>query len=65
MTQQPQLVWLQINNLKKTKIPKLNIARGYTCERPNMLEGEALEKIEAFRYLGTVDTQGGTISRLT
>ena len=32
-----------------------------TCERPIMLEGEGLEEVESFRYLGSiVDTRGGT-----
>ena len=31
------------------------------CEIPIMLEGEGLEEVESFRYLGSiVDTQGGT-----
>ena len=44
-------------NKKKTKILRLNT----TCERPIMLEGEGLEEVESFRYLGSiVDTRGGT-----
>ena len=32
-----------------------------TCENPMMLEGERLEEVESFRYLGSlVDTRGGT-----
>ena len=49
-------VGLKINK-KKTKILRLNT----TCERPIMLEGEGLEEVESFRYLGSiVDTRGGT-----
>ena len=49
-------VWLKTNK-KKTKILRLNT----TCERPIMLEGEGLEEVESFRYLGSiVDTRGGT-----
>ena len=49
-------VGLKINK-KKTKILILNT----TCERPIMLEGEGLEEVESFRYLGSiVDTRGGT-----
>ena len=40
-------VGLKINK-KKTKILRLNT----TCERPIMLEGEGLEEVESFRYLG-------------
>ena len=41
----------------KTKILRLNT----TCERPIMLEGEGLEEVESFRYIGSiVDTRGGT-----
>ena len=44
-------------NKKNTKILRLNT----TCERPIMLEGEGLEEVESFRYLGSiVDTRGGT-----
>ena len=44
-------------NKKKPKILRLNT----TCERPIMLEGEGLEEVESFRYLGSiVDTRGGT-----
>ena len=49
-------VGLKINK-NKTKILRLNT----TCERPIMLEGEGLEEVESFRYLGSiVDTRGGT-----
>ena len=49
-------VGLKINK-KKTKILRLNS----TCKRPIMLEGEGLEEVESFRYLGSiVDTRGGT-----
>ena len=49
-------VGLKINK-KKTKILRLNT----TCERPIVLEGEGLEEVESFRYLGSiVDTRGGT-----
>ena len=49
-------VGLKINK-KKTKILRLNT----TYEIPVMLEGEGLEEVESFRYLGnTVDTRGGT-----
>ena len=49
-------VGLQINK-KKTKMLRLNT----TCERPIMLEGEGLEEVESFIYLGSiVDTRGGT-----
>ena len=49
-------VGLKINK-KKTKILRLND----TCEIPIMLEGEGLEEVESFRYLGSiVDTRGGT-----
>ena len=49
-------VELKINK-KKTKILRLNT----TCEMPIMLEGEGLEEVESFRYLGSiVDTRGGT-----
>ena len=48
-------VGLKINK-KKTKILRTNT----TCERPIMLEGEGLEEVESFRYLGSiVDTRGG------
>ena len=42
-------VGLKINK-KKTKILRLNT----TCERPIMLEGEGLEEVESFRYLGSI-----------
>ena len=49
-------VGLKINK-KKTKI----LIRNTTCERPIILEGEGLEEVESFRYLGCiVDTRGGT-----
>ena len=49
-------VGLQINK-KKTNMLRLNT----TCERPIMLEGEGLEEVESFIYLGSiVDTRGGT-----
>ena len=35
---------------KKNKILRLNT----TCERPIMLEGEGLEEVESFRYLGSI-----------
>ena len=42
-------------NKKKSKILRLHS----TCERPIMLDGEALEDVESFRYLGSiVDTRG-------
>ena len=44
---------------KKTKI----LRRNTTCEIPIMLEGEGLEEVESFRYIGSiVDTRGGTES---
>ena len=49
-------VGLKINK-RKTKIPRTNA----TCETPIMLEGETLEEVKDFRYLGSiVDTHGGT-----
>ena len=46
-------VGLKINK-NKTKILRLNT----NCERPILLEGEGLEDVESFRYLGSiVDTQ--------
>ena len=49
-------VWQKIIK-KKTKI----LRRNTTCEIPIMLEGEGLEEVESFRYLGSiVDTRGGT-----
>ena len=48
-------VGLKINKKKKKKDPET------TCERPIMLEREALEEVESFRYLcNIVDTRGGT-----
>ena len=50
-------VGLKINK-KKTKILRLI---NTTYEIPVMLEGEGLEEVESFRYLGnTVDTRGWT-----
>ena len=44
-------------NKRKTKILRTNA----TCETPIMLEGETLEEVKDFRYLGSiVDTHGGT-----
>ncbi|KAI0235174.1 hypothetical protein LSAT2_014355 [Lamellibrachia satsuma] len=49
-------VGLKINK-RKTKILRTNT----TCETPIMLEGETLEEVKDFRYLGSiVDTLGGT-----
>ena len=49
-------VGLKINK-RKTKILRTNA----TCETPIMLEGETLEEVKDFRYLGSiVDTHGGT-----
>ena len=49
-------VGLKINK-RKTKILRTNT----TCEIPIMLEGETLEEVKDFRYLGSiVDTLGGT-----
>ena len=49
-------VGLKINK-RKTKILRTNT----TCETPIMLEGETLEEVKDFRYLGSiVDTHGGT-----
>ena len=49
-------VGLKINK-RKTKIMRTNA----TCETPIMLEGETLEEVKDFRYLGSiVDTHGGT-----
>ena len=49
-------VGLKINK-RKTKILRTNA----TCEIPIMLEGETLEEVKDFRYLGSiVDTHGGT-----
>ena len=49
-------VGLKINK-RKTKIQRTNA----TCETPIMLEGETLEEVKDFRYLGSiVDTHGGT-----
>ena len=49
-------VGLKINK-RKTKILKTNT----TCETPIMLEGETLEEVKDFRYLGSiVDMHGGT-----
>ena len=49
-------VGLKINK-RKTKILRTNA----TCETPIMLEGETLEEVKDFRYLGSiVDTYGGT-----
>ena len=42
-------VGLKTNN-KKTKILRLNT----TCERPIMLDGEGLEEVESFRYIGSI-----------
>ena len=49
-------VALKINK-RKTKILRTNA----TCETPIMLEGETLEEVKDFRYLGSlVDTHGET-----
>ncbi|KAI0219914.1 hypothetical protein LSAT2_028559 [Lamellibrachia satsuma] len=49
-------VGLKINK-RKTKILRTNT----TCETPIMLEGETLEEVKYFTYLGSiVDTLGGT-----
>ena len=49
-------VGLKINK-RKTKILRTNA----TCETPIMLEGETLEEVKDFIYLGSiVDTHGGT-----
>ncbi|KAI0231346.1 hypothetical protein LSAT2_018330 [Lamellibrachia satsuma] len=49
-------VGLKINK-RKTKILRTNA----TCETPIMLEGETLDEVKDFRYLGSiVDTHGGT-----
>ena len=49
-------VGLKINK-RKTKILRTNAI----CETPIMLEGETLEEVKDFRYLGSiVDTHGGT-----
>ncbi|KAI0225627.1 DNA polymerase zeta catalytic subunit [Lamellibrachia satsuma] len=49
-------VGLKINK-RKTKILRTNT----TCETPIMLEGETLDEVKDFRYLGSiVDTLGGT-----
>ena len=49
-------VGLKINK-RKTKILRTNA----TCETSIMLEGETLEEVKDFRYLGSiVDTHGGT-----
>ena len=53
-------VGLKINK-NKTKILRFNT----TCGRPIMLEGEGLEEVESFTYLGSiVDTRGGTAADL-
>ena len=45
------------NQQKETQILRLNT----TCEIPIMLEGEGLEEVESFGYLGSmVDTRRGT-----
>ncbi|KAI0212468.1 hypothetical protein LSAT2_002611 [Lamellibrachia satsuma] len=51
-------VGLKINK-RKTKILRTNA----TCETPIMLEGETLDEVKDFKYLGSVvDTHGGTVA---